>query len=177
MVNTKSVQLLGTFAALICALSIAACGSSNKSSSTTGSAVVGQGITFADCVRAHGVPGFPDPGPDGGVSLPSTIDPQSPSYKHALADCAKLQPGAIGSPQKASERARIVDVEFSRCMRDHGMSDFPDPSFSVPGPGQAHGIIRGGMYWPLPAGIEQSPAFEKAATICGLRPQHAVATS
>ncbi len=62
-------------------------------------------------------------------------------------------------------------------MRRHGIPDFPDPSLSIPPPGEAQGIIRGGMYWPLPAGTVQSPAFEKAATICGLHPPSAAASA
>ena len=157
-----------TLGVVSCAIVIAACGSSSKPSASAGSTGTGPGVAYADCMRSHGVTGFPDPGPEGGVVLPSTIDPQSPSYLAAQQICAKLQRGPVGGPPKPSERARTLDVEFSKCMRKHGISDFPDPSLGVPAPGQAQGIIRGGMYWPLPAGTQQSPAFEKAATACGL---------
>ena len=100
----------------------------------------------------------------------STIDPQSPYYQAAQQACAKLQLGPIGGPPNPSARVRALDVEFSKCMRRHGLPDFPDPTVGRPPPGQAQGIIRGGMYWPLPAGAQQSPAFEKAATACGLHP-------
>jgi hypothetical protein len=177
MAGAKCFNGLGTLAAITCTVAIVACSSSTQPSSTTGSAGTGQGVAYADCMRSHGVTGFPDPSPGGGVALPSSINPESPSYQNALQHCAKLQPGPIGGPPKASEHARILDVEFSRCMRRHGNPDFPDPSLSIPPPGEAQGIIRGGMYWRLPAGAVRSPAFEKAATICGLSPPHAVASA
>ncbi len=175
--HRRRVRASSALAAISCAVTIAACGSSANSSTTTGSAGTGQGVAFADCMRSHGVAGFPDPGPGGGVAIPSTINPQSPSYRAALQNCAKLQPGAIGGPPNASEHARIVDVEFSKCMRRRGILDFPDPSLSVLPPSQAHGIVRGGMYWPLPAGSQQSPAFQKAAEACGLGRPHVSAAA
>ena len=127
-------------------------------------------------MRSHGVTGFPDPGQEG-FALPSTINQQSPSYHAAQRACAKLQPGPIGGAPKPSARVRALDVEFSKCMRKHGLTDFPDPTVGAPLPGQAHGIIRGGMYWHLPVGTEQSPAFQKAATACGMPPSHPVANA
>jgi len=44
----------------------------------------------AECMRAHGVRNYPDPLPDGGFRVPSTIDPQSPTFTAAANICAKL---------------------------------------------------------------------------------------
>lgn len=169
-------KVLATVATVTSAVAIAACGSSSNPPVTVSSAA-GQGVAYADCMRSHGVSGFQDPSAGGGVALPSTINQQSPSYQTAEQTCAKLQPGPTGGPPKASERARILGVKFSRCMRRHGLPDFPDPSLSIPPPSEAQGIIRGGMYWSLPAGTVQSPAFEKAAASCGLHPPRAVAAA
>lgn len=154
-----------------CTIAVAGCGSSSKSSATAGPTGTGQGIAYADCMRSHGVTAFPDPGPEGGVALPSTINAQSPSYQAAQQACSKLQPGPTGRPPKPSEHLRTLGVEFSKCIRRHGLTDFPDPILSLPAPSQAEGIIRGGMYWPIPAGTEQSPAFQQAANACGLHPR------
>jgi hypothetical protein len=52
------------------------------------------GLKFAECVRAHGVAGFPDPGSDGRIPDPATagIDQGSPKFKAANDACAKWRP-------------------------------------------------------------------------------------
>jgi hypothetical protein len=167
--NGHRVRAWSALAAVSCAVTIAACGSSSKPSSTIGLAGAGQAIAYTDCMRSHGVTDFPDPSPGGGVALPSTINPQSPSYQAALQGCAKLEPGPAGGPPKASERQRTAGLEFSKCMRRHGLPDFPDPVISSRPPNQEEGFWRAGMYWPLLAGSQQSPAFLKAGAACGLR--------
>jgi hypothetical protein len=58
-------------------------------------------LKYSQCMRGHGVPGYPDPtrGSGGGVSLSirggpdSGLDPNSPIFQHAQQACSKL-PGA-----------------------------------------------------------------------------------
>jgi len=53
-------------------------------------------IAFARCMRAHGVPGFPDPSGSGGQLGPfSGINPASPQFQAALnGPCRRLAPAA-----------------------------------------------------------------------------------
>jgi hypothetical protein len=58
------------------------------------------GVKFAQCMRTHGVPNFPDPqfqsGPGGGVGVRiggPGIDPQSPAFQSAQKTCGKLLGG------------------------------------------------------------------------------------
>jgi hypothetical protein len=55
-------------------------------------------LKFAECMRSHGVPNFPDPS-DGGFDLsPSLgIDTQSATFKAADAACGNLVPVSSGS--------------------------------------------------------------------------------
>jgi hypothetical protein len=51
-------------------------------------------VKAAECVRAHGFPGYPDPerGPNGGIvsePLPSSIDTASPQFEAALKACGE----------------------------------------------------------------------------------------
>jgi hypothetical protein len=56
-------------------------------------------LKFASCMRAHGLPKFPDPNSsDGGISIgrASGIDPNSPQFKAAEKACEELLPGSLG---------------------------------------------------------------------------------
>jgi hypothetical protein len=60
-----------------------------------------QGLKFSACMRAHGLPKFPDPQTSGGgmrLSLDrrSGIDPSSPIFQAAQKACQKLLPGKAG---------------------------------------------------------------------------------
>jgi hypothetical protein len=69
-----------------CALSMAACGSSSKARTAAASSPLDASLKFATCMRAHGVPTFPDPLPGGGFNIPSTVNAQSAAF--AVADRA-----------------------------------------------------------------------------------------
>ncbi len=53
-------------------------------------------LKYAACMRAHGEPDFPDPSPNGGFSIPSSVDENSPAFQAAENACKSLQflPGA-----------------------------------------------------------------------------------
>jgi hypothetical protein len=48
---------------------------------------------LSKCVRAHGIPDFPDPSPGGGLSIQaspgSDLNPRNPTFHHAMQLCAK----------------------------------------------------------------------------------------
>ena len=54
-----------------------------------------QELTFADCMRSHAVPNFPDAGRDGAFTLPSTISQQAPAFQHAMQACSKAGPSSL----------------------------------------------------------------------------------
>ena len=80
-------------------------------------------LAFAQCMRAHGVPGFPDPS-DGQFNL-AGINQNSPQFVHAVGIC-----GSSGGNTGASQQAQNVaqGLKFARCMRAHGVTDFADPA-------------------------------------------------
>ena len=61
-------------------------------------------LAFAKCMRAHGVPNFPDPnGSSGQLGPNSGIDPNSPQFQSALnGRCQSLAPHAWVSSGKVS---------------------------------------------------------------------------
>ena len=150
------------------ALAVAACGGGGGTSASaqTGSGP-GQGtVTFAKCMRGHGVPQFPDPGapaPAGssisilGAQLPPTIDIKAPAFRSALNTCMNRFLAAHPRPPVSAARKAGV-LKFAECMRAHGVPNFPDPKFPAGG-----GIAIGSP----PSVAANSPAFEHAQQVCG----------
>jgi hypothetical protein len=121
-------------AALTClALLAAACSSPASSGTAAGTAAGGSAghsaLSYSQCMRAHGITAFPDPGSQGGINLNagSGIDPNSPQYQAADKTCKSLLPAPAMNPaQQASIKAG--NLKYAECMRAHGISDFPDPN-------------------------------------------------
>jgi hypothetical protein len=159
-----------SLAAVSCAVALAACGSSSNGSSNAASSFTAKGVAFADCMRSHGVPNFPDPSGGGGIHIEagSGINPFSPSFQGARKACGKLLPGG-GPSAHPSEEAKTAMLAISRCMRSHGITDFPDPVLTPPTSPAGYSIVlgRGGVFLEVPATINVgSPAFKQAAAAC-----------
>jgi hypothetical protein len=148
-------------APVTCLVALSACGSSGPSSSAGTGSGNALAIKFAECMRSHGVPNFPDPGkPAAGPG--SGIDPQSPAFQSSAQKCDKLtnNPQPKGTPASASQRRAAL--ANSECMRKHGVPNFPDPTFPSSG---GIAIQLGGA-----GNNPQSPAFQRAQEICGRGP-------
>jgi len=120
------------------------------------------GFKFSACMRAHGLPNFPDPNAQGVIQFGSAngIDPSSPKFQAAQQACRKVLPnGGQPSPQQIA-KAQQAALAFSACMRSHGIKDFPDPTFSG---GGVQMSLRGGPGSDLDP---SSPLFQKAQTAC-----------
>jgi len=120
------------------------------------------GEKFSQCMRASGVPNFPDPSASGELSIGSGsgIDPRSPKFQAAMQKCRKLLPnGGQPSPQQIA-KAQKAALAFSKCMRSHGVTDFPDPTFSG---NSIQMKVKGGPGSDL---NPSSPTFQRAQTAC-----------
>jgi hypothetical protein len=119
-------------------------------------------VAFSQCLRAHGLPNFPDPNAQGQVTV-NGIDPSSTRFLDAQKACAKYAPNG-GKPPTPAEQQRVLAhaLKVSRCMRAHGITDFPDPTVQ---PGGEIGItIRAGPGSDLDP---RSPVFQAAQRACG----------
>jgi hypothetical protein len=142
-----------------------------------------QALVFSRCMRQNGVPDYPDP--DSSGQIPKRTPPQlgvSPSRLQAAETaCQHLLPGggqltqAQIQQRDQQEWARFRD--FTRCMRSHGVTDWPGPT---PYPqNQARPIfdLQPGD-GPQPVGIDpNSPQISPKVRACvgvlqGDNPQH-----
>ena len=135
-------------------------------------------LAYSSCMRANGVPSFPDPQPGGGLAFrasPAVIS--SPSFKAAQQKCGSLLPGPLSSAStsfspQVEARALAQLRTVTECMRRHGVPDFPDPRATRPANlslGQYREITNYEGVWLLFAATidVQSPAWEHAASSCG----------
>lgn len=150
----------GSIAAVAAAVLIAAAACSELPGSPGGSVNYQEALAFARCMRAHGVPSFPDPGSNGQFSG-NGIDKHSPRLQSAEGACQSLLPGR--NPAAALAQARTQALRFSRCMRAHGILNFPDPSVKSNGSGVSASVrMKIG-----PGGIDiNSPQFKAAQQAC-----------
>jgi hypothetical protein len=79
----------------------AGCGAAHAGSSgstaSTGSATYRADLAYAQCMRTHGVPNFPDPTEVGG-SLDFSVNLQAPQYRAPLKACRRLIPKWVRLP-------------------------------------------------------------------------------
>jgi hypothetical protein len=81
-------------------------------------------VKFAECMRANGVPHFPDPDTKGAVNF--GVDVSREVWLKAVDACKALKPpGALSSKRTPKEQS--ATLRFAQCVRDHGVKDFPDP--------------------------------------------------
>ena len=149
---------------------------SNHTRASSSHGAIAQSLAYARCMRSHGISDFPDPTTTGGgISISqhggpgSDLNPQSLAYRSAQQSCGHLLPaGGHGSAQPtAHDTAQMLHV--SQCMRQHGVTAFPDPTQSSPSnPSEYSAVIsRNGVVFAIPKSIDvNSPAFKQAATAC-----------
>ena len=92
-------------------------------------------VRFAQCMRSHAVPNFPDPTSPQEFKLslsPSSAgNARSPAFQSAETACQHLLGGGPPSQNAAERRAHVVaGLAFARCLRSHGLPNFPDPTSS-----------------------------------------------
>jgi hypothetical protein len=152
---------LGAVLAILGIIVLAACGGSGTTSASAGSSTstaYQKALAYAQCIRAHGIPDYPDPNSQGqfiiqnGASAPPSVSPAVASA--AATACQKLLPPSMAlGPSKASPGSNAQALKFSECMRSHGEPAFPDPA--------ANGSLT------LPSGMNaESPQFQNAEKAC-----------
>jgi len=134
------------------ALLAAACGGSPSSTGDTpnagGSPTSTSAVAYSHCIRAHGVPNYPDP--SSGGQLPKGNAEQfgvsNSRLQTARRACQHMYPSNGGSfqqlmlcentgdcPQALVQHALTEMRSFAQCMRSHGVPNWPDPTIGSEG--------------------------------------------
>ena len=160
------IALLAVAVAVVAA-AVAACSSSSSSSpSATPSHAAGRAhsaggpLAFSACMRSHGVPSFPDPTSNGGISIQvqpgSAIDPNSLAFQSAQRACQSLLPAGKTSGGSVSPTMRAQILRYAACIRAHGVPNYPDPTFN------GNAVNFGNLSSINP----NSPAYQSALSAC-----------
>jgi hypothetical protein len=141
---TRTLRPLAVLAvAAMIAFISAGCGGTDSSGGTTTAAPARTGATstaaghtstaspheravkFAACMRENGYPDFPDPKASGEfASFGISVTPEV--WVNALRACKELQPPGSFNPHMSPEVLSAAR-KFAKCIRAHGVKDFPDP--------------------------------------------------
>ncbi len=137
------------------ALLAAGCGGSpGAASSGPAGSLYQQALAYAQCIRTHGSPSFPDPDSQGQF-LHDQADAAAFDNVAANAACKKLQPNYPAFTPQQQRQFLTFGLRFAACMRSHGYPSFPDPVVNSRDMGF---LIRG--FDP------NSPQFQSARTAC-----------
>jgi hypothetical protein len=149
------------------ALALVACGGGEEPSGSGGKSdreeARNAALEYAQCMREHGVD-MPDPqfqgvgimqrGPDENTSR-ATVEKAEDACKE-IREAMKPSEPPSEAEQKEMQDAALA---HARCMRDHGIEKFPDPTFSAEG-GMQLRIDKG-------SGIDPNDDdFKKAQAAC-----------
>jgi hypothetical protein len=140
--STLRLAIVQAIAAAAFALLAAGCGGgsspevANVASSTTAATTTMQNgaVAFARCMRSNSVANFPDPPPIGARIPKPTMEQLGVSdsqFQAAVSACNHLLPKGGSEPQQTAKQkhTRLADeLSFARCMRNHAVSRFPDPT-------------------------------------------------
>jgi hypothetical protein len=131
---------------------------------TAGHAQATRLLAYASCMRSHGIPNFPDPTAKGGIPKTAVIAAfravSNSQAQTAQNDCRHLLPTTGSLSGRAnpvlSAKQRQDYLKAASCMRSHGITDFPDPTFR-----DSHVSLD------VPSSIDtHSPQFTQAEEIC-----------
>jgi hypothetical protein len=130
----------------------AACGSSSGNETTPAAGPQQAALAYAQCIRDNGVPDFPDPDANGEFSGVEHELQGDPTFQAAQEACRDLAPG--GEHENFGDPAFVAQMrEFSQCMRENGLPDFPDPD--------PDGRLRGATHE-----LKGDPKFATAMAAC-----------
>jgi hypothetical protein len=180
-----SVRTAAAIVALAGLALLTACGSQPSATGAGGSSNPGgsasspatnteQAVAFSRCVRARGIPNWPDPTSGGQIpkETPQQLGVSNAQLQVALNACQHLLPntGNIDDDPAALNQWWTQLLHFARCMHAHGVPNWPDPSPYPPDPVRPtfnlHAAGIGFHQGAQPGNIVNSPQIEAKVRAC-----------
>jgi hypothetical protein len=132
--------------------------SSSSTNASAASARTSGAVALSRCMRANGVSKFPDPDSSGKIPKVALehLGVSDSRFQAAERACRHLLPNGGQPPSQAQvQQVKAQGLRFARCVRSHGVPNFPDPDSS------------GRIPDPASVGVDQgAPAFRAANQAC-----------
>ena len=103
-------------------------------------------LAYSHCMRSNGVPNYPDPNSNGNLRKGDAhaFGLSTSQYQAALQACGNLLPSSGSAsltqclmtgdcPRSVVQPALEEGRKFARCMRSHGVPNWPDPTVDSAG--------------------------------------------
>ena len=158
LVGGRAAVGVGLIVMLLLAGCSASGGSGAATTTTSGQQAAAAVLReFVRCARANGMPNLPDLRLDsnGQVSVPEGTPDPPKSVERACRSIWERLPASASGEQGRPPADMQALLRYARCMREHGVADFPDP--------EADGRF------PLPPSMRsqgKTPAFLRANQAC-----------
>ena len=145
----------GVILIAVLALLAAACGGSPSAAGPGGSSSQGRSsssrsaVGYSACMRSHGVLSFPDPDSSGHLPKadPQQLGVSASQLEAAQRDCQHVLPNTGASFRQQTQQCFLADAcppalveqiltvqrRYARCIRSHGVPNWPDPTIDSQG--------------------------------------------
>ncbi|MGO9891865.1 MAG: hypothetical protein ACLP0L_28760 [Solirubrobacteraceae bacterium] len=145
---------------------LAGCGGGGAHASST-STVMSGALAYANCMRSHGVPDFPDPNGQGDFQLRTKFEngrmtqgqdlvPSSPAFQAGERACGSFGSAGRQVTKAQEDQAFGQALQAAVCMRANGVPGYPDLK-----------LIDGSIDQEFNGKFNpDSPAFQRAAGKC-----------
>jgi hypothetical protein len=131
MAASSSWRALGAFGAALLTLVVAVAGCARTPAGAAANGEDQLWLRLTACIRAHGMPDWPDPtpGPDGRLGFPGDAPRTTQQVQDACRSLFAQVPAneQTGTPMPADVPGAL---RFAACLRTHGFPGWPDPDSS-----------------------------------------------
>ncbi|HUA11615.1 MAG TPA: hypothetical protein VMA83_06395 [Solirubrobacteraceae bacterium] len=126
--------LIPACAVTLTALSLLVAGCGGGSSTTAARTAQNRALAYSRCIRSHGVRKYPDPNSSEVIpkETPQELTVSASQFQAAQEACMRLLPTQMqGGERQAEDPKRYRNMlALSRCIRHHGIPNFPNPDGS-----------------------------------------------
>jgi hypothetical protein len=159
-----NIHLTPTILVAVSIGALAACGPASQAQAETPAQIWHELVA---CARAHGDPSLPDPTIDSQGR--ATFPPGTPKPSQAtMQACQSIFNRLPASVRDSGAPDIQMEIKFAQCMRQHGLSDWPDPNANgdYPLPPDLQTTEKSGPLWGrIKAGWDACKAFNPSGSI------------